>query len=193
MRWCGSPCPGFGPWATTVDLAPVAYLRQHLGEERFDSGSPLAPQLTLLLPARLLRRARFPAEALLTLRAHPGQSTDRVRELPAQGPIAVVGADAPPPGLPAGRCALHPHPRLGRLPQSPTTFRLVFQSPTRASTQLDGSAPYIGAAGCQRAGSAHRTFSFVPPGMNWALLGLLTGVLMLVPTARSASSFGVRR
>ena len=66
-------------------LAPVAYLRQHLGEERFDSLGPLAPQLRLLLRARLLRRARFPAEALLTLRAHPGQSTDRVRELPAQG------------------------------------------------------------------------------------------------------------
>jgi hypothetical protein len=43
------------------------------------------------------------------------------------------------------------------------------------------------------AGSHHITFSFVPP-MNWALLGLLAGVaLMLVPTARSASSFRVRR
>jgi uncharacterized membrane protein YfhO len=42
--------------------------------------------------------------------------------------------------------------------------------------------------------SHHITFSFVPPGMNRALLGLLAGVaLMLVPTARSASSFRVRR
>ncbi len=44
------------------------------------------------------------------------------------------------------------------------------------------------------AGSRPITFSFVPPGVNWALLGLLAGVaLMLVPTARSASSFRVRR
>ena len=134
----------------------------------------------------------------------------------------------------------------GTLPQSPTTFRLVFQSPTTRIYRLDGSAPYFGAAGCQvtsgdrdsawivcprratlvrretwfpgssaeidgrptaiqsadgpfqaltvPAGSARSTFSFVPPGMNWALLGLLAGVaLMLVPTARSASSFRVRR
>ena len=44
------------------------------------------------------------------------------------------------------------------------------------------------------AGSHHITFSFVPPGMNRALLGWLAGgALMLVPTARSASSFRVRR
>jgi hypothetical protein len=134
----------------------------------------------------------------------------------------------------------------GTLPQSPTTFRLVFQSPTTRIYRLDGSAPYFGAAGCQvtsgdrdsawivcargatfvrrqtwfpwlerrdrrppnrhygadglfqavtvSAGSHHSTFSFVTTGMNGALLGLLAGVaLMLVPMARSASSFGVRR
>jgi uncharacterized membrane protein YfhO len=44
------------------------------------------------------------------------------------------------------------------------------------------------------AGSAHRTFSVVPPGMIWALLGFLAGVaLMLVPMARGASSFRVRK
>jgi hypothetical protein len=94
---------------------------------------------------------------------------------------------------------LHPHPRLGTLPQSPTTFRLVFQSPTRASTSLTGLPLYFGADGLFQAvtvpaGSHHNTFSFVPPGMNWALLGLLAGIaLMLVPTARSASSFRIRR
>jgi hypothetical protein len=70
----------------------------------------------------------------------------------------------------------------------------VFQSPTRASTQLDGSARYSGAAGCQKAGSAHGTFSFLLPGMNWALFGLLAGVgLVLVPTTRSVYSFRVWR
>jgi hypothetical protein len=134
----------------------------------------------------------------------------------------------------------------GTLPQSPTTFRLVFQSPTTRIYRLDGSAPYFGAAGCQvtsgdrdsawivcprrtslvrretwfpgwraeidghptaiysadrlfqavtvSTGSHHSTFSFVPPGTNAALLGLRAGVaLMLAPTARSASSFRVRR
>jgi hypothetical protein len=37
-------------------------------------------------------------------------------------------------------------------------------------------------------------FSFLPPGMNWALLGLPAGVaILLVPTASSVSSFRVRR
>ena len=44
------------------------------------------------------------------------------------------------------------------------------------------------------AGSNHITFSSVLPGMNWALHGLVAGVArMLVPTARSPSSYGVRR
>jgi hypothetical protein len=48
--------------------------------------------------------------------------------------------------------------------------------------------------GGRKAGSPYITFSFVPPGVNWALLGLLAGVaLMLVLTARNASSFRVRR
>ncbi len=66
--------------------------------------------------------------------------------------------------------ALHRHPVWATLPQSPTTFRLV-QSPTTHTYQLDGSAVL-------RRGGA----------------GLLAGVaLMLVSTARSASSFGVGR
>ena len=132
----------------------------------------------------------------------------------------------------------------GTLPQSPTTFRLVFQSPTTRIYRLDGSAVYFGAAGCQvtpgdrdsawivcprrstlvrretwfpgssaeidgrptattartfqavtvSAGSHHSTSSFVPPGMNGALLGSLAGVaLMLVPMARSASLFRAQR
>jgi hypothetical protein len=36
--------------------------------------------------------------------------------------------------------ALHPHPVWGTLPQSPTTFRLVFHSPTTRTYQPDGSA-----------------------------------------------------
>jgi hypothetical protein len=43
------------------------------------------------------------------------------------------------------------------------------------------------------AGSDHSTFSFVPPGMNWAPLGLPAGVLRLVPRVRGASSFRARR
>jgi uncharacterized membrane protein YfhO len=67
------------------------------------------------------------------------------------------------------------------------------------SAEIDGrptaihSADGLFQAVTVRAGSHHSTFSFVPPGMNWALLGLLAGVLMLVPTATSASSFRVRR
>lgn len=68
------------------------------------------------------------------------------------------------------------------------------------SAEIDGRPTAIhGADGLFQAvtvsaGSHHITVGFVPPGMNWALLGLLAGVaLMLVSTARSASSFRVRR
>ncbi len=44
------------------------------------------------------------------------------------------------------------------------------------------------------AGSHHITPSFVPPGINWAALGMVAVVARrLVPMARSASSFRVRR
>jgi uncharacterized membrane protein YfhO len=68
------------------------------------------------------------------------------------------------------------------------------------SAEIDGRATVIYSADALfpavtvSTGSHHGTFSFVSPGMNGALLGLLAGVaLMLVPTARSASSFRVRR
>jgi hypothetical protein len=57
------------------------------------------------------------------------------------------------------------------------------------ATVTDGGQPMQ-----MPAGSHHIAFSFVPRGMNWALLGLPAGVaIMLVPTARSAFSFRVRR
>jgi hypothetical protein len=88
--------------------------------------------------------------------------------------------------------ALHPHPGWARLPQSPTTSRLV-QSPTTRIYQLDGSA-VLRRGGLSVDLGDHVTFSFVPPGMKWALVGLLAGVApILASTARSASSFGVRR
>jgi hypothetical protein len=68
-----------------------------------------------------------------------------------------------------------------------------------SSTEINGrpmaihSADGLFQAVTVPAGSHHIAFSYVPAGMNWALLGWLAGgALMLVPTARSASSFRVR-
>ena len=57
MRSSCSPCPSSRPRARRrVDLAPVAYLRRHLGESRFFTLGPIAPELRLLLRARVVRR-----------------------------------------------------------------------------------------------------------------------------------------
>jgi hypothetical protein len=154
-------------------------------------------ELTIGFVGRTIARV---AEARLALRAHPGQSTSRVRALPAQGPIAAVGPDAPASGLPAGGCALHPHPRPGTLP-CPRRVKLVRRETwfPRWGAEIDGrptaiqSADGLFQAVTAPAGSHHIMFSFVPPSMDGALLGWLAGVaVMLVPAARSASSFRVR-
>ena len=50
----------------------------------------------------------------------------------------------------------------GTLPQSPTTFRLVFQSPTTRIYRLDGSAAYFGAAGWVTSGDRDRAWIVCP-------------------------------
>jgi hypothetical protein len=222
------------PRATTLDLAPVAYLRQHLGEARFFTLGPIVPNYGSYFRLASLGIDDFPPKAyahFVHARLDPvvgftgfrpaGRSAEQelLRHLRGYRSAAVRYV-LTPAGQP--------------LPTSRTTFRLVFRSPTTRIYRLARPSPYFGAAGCRvtssdrqsawvtcrrqttlirretmlpgwsaqldgrpaaihrnhglfqavtvPAGSHHVTFSFTPPGMDWALLGLLGGcVLMGVP------------
>jgi hypothetical protein len=224
------------PRATTVDHAPVTYLRQHLGEGRFYTLGPIAPDYGSYFGLGSISVDDFPPKDY----AH----YVRTRLDPV---VAFTGFR--PAGRPSAQQELMRHldgyrsvgvryvltPAAQSLPQSPSTFRLVFRSPTTRIYQLAGASPYFEAPGCQVTSSdrqsavvtcpqrttltrhetwlagwsavvdgqptpihrvdglfqaiavppgRHRiTFSFVPPGMGWAGIGLLMGcALMLVPT-----------
>ncbi len=223
------------PRMARIDLAPVAYLRRHLGQGRFYTLGPIAPNYG----------------------SYFGLASFGVDDFPPKDYTHYVHAHLDPVATfrgfrPSGRSAesklLH-HLRGYRsvgvryvltwarhpLPTSPRTLRLVFQSPTTRIYQLAGAAPYYRAPGCQvsstsresvrvvcprpttlvrretwfagwtawvngkpahirridglfqgvtvPAGSHLVTFSFLPPGMSWAAIGLLAGcALLCLPT-----------
>ncbi len=235
------------PRATTVDLAPVAYLRQHLGEARFFTLGPVQPDYGSYFGLASLAVDDFPPQAYADYvhsrldpvvsfigfrpMGQPSAEQELMRHLGGYRSAGVLYVLTP---------ARHP------LPESPTTFRRVFRSPTTWIYRLAGASPYFGAAGCRvtsggldsarvvcrrpttlvrretwfagwsaqldgqptathradglfqavtvPAGSHRVTFSFAPPGMDWAGLVLLAGcALMLAPTARRRSSSRVGR
>jgi hypothetical protein len=224
------------PRAATVDLAPVAYLRRHLGEARFYTLGPIQPDYGSYFGLASLGVDDFPPNAY----AHYVHSRlDPVAQFigfrPTGQPSAEqelmrhLGGYRSAGVLYVLTAARHP------LPQSRTGLRLVLRSPTTWIYRLAGASPYFGALGCRvtsggrdsasiicrrptmlvrretwfagwsaqldghptaihrvdglfqavrvPAGSHHVTFSFSPPGMGWATLGLLGGcALLLAPT-----------
>ncbi len=234
------------PRATTVDLAPVAYLRKHLGEGRFFTLGPIQPDYGSYFALASLGVDDFPPQVYADYM--------RRRLDPAFPFIGFRSSAAPSPewellhhlrGYRSSGVRYVLTPAQLRLPQSPRTFRLVLRSPTTRIYRLAGASPYFSAAGCQvtsadrdsaavvcrrpttlvrretwfagwsaqldghpiairradgpfqaitvPAGSHRVTFSFVPPGMEWAALGLLGGcVLMCAPTLRRLASSRVR-
>lgn len=229
------------PRATTVDLAPVAYLRTHLGQSRFFTLGPIQPNYGSYFGLAEIGVDDFPPKAYTAyVHAHldpvvgftgfrpPGPSAEQelLRHLRGYRSAAVRYVLAPA-GYP--------------LPQSPTRLRLVFRSPSTWIYRLSRASPYFGAAGCRvtsssrdaahlhclqpttlirretwltgwsaqvdghvtpirrvdrlfqavrvPAGSHSVTFSFAPPGMTWAFLGLLGGcLLMCVPNLAARGS-----
>ena len=224
------------PRAATVDHAPVTYLRQHLGEGRFYTLGPIAPDYGSYFGLASIAVDDFPPK-------------DYARYVHTRLDPVVAFTGFRPAGRPSAQQELLRHldgyrsvgvsyvltPARQSLPQSPSTFRLVFRSPTTRIYQLAGASQYFDAPGCQVTSSdrqsaevtcpqrttltrretwlsgwsaavdgqptpihrvdglfqaialppgRHRiTFSFVPPGMGWAGIGLLVGcALMLVPT-----------
>ena len=224
------------PRATTVDRAPVTYLRQHLGEGRFYTLGPIAPDYGSYFGLGSIAVDDFPPQ-------------DFAHYVHTRLDPVVAFTGFRPSGRPSAQQELMRHlngyrsvgvryvltPAGQSLPQSPSTLRLVFRSPSTRIYQLAGASPYFAAPGCQVTSSdrqsavvtcsqpatltrretwlagwsalvdgqpapihrvdglfqaiavppgRHRiTFSFAPPGMGWAGIGLLLGcALMLVPT-----------
>ena len=222
------------PRRTTIDLAPVTYLRRHLGEARFFTLGPIDPNYGSYFGLASFGVDDFPPEAYVHyVRARldpfaaftgfqlkgPAPENELVHHLRRYASAGV-------------RYVLTPAARV--LPVKPATLRLVFRSPSTKIYELAHVSPYFGAPGCRvtssnletawltcrrpttlirretwfagwsarldgrptavrridglyqavsvPAGSHHVTFSFAPPGMGWAWLGLLGGcALMCTP------------
>jgi hypothetical protein len=224
------------PRASSLDRAPVAYLGRHLGEGRFITLSPIAPNYGSYFSLASFGINDFPPKIYaryVGTRLDPGVAFTgfRSKRVPsARWEVLhhLNGYRA------AGVLYVVSRPN-DALPTRSTGLRLVFRSPAARIYQLLGASPYFSAAGCNvtsstrdsarvvcprsatlirretwysgwsarldghpatirradglfqavtlPAGSHRITFSFAPPGMNLALLGLLAGcALMLSPT-----------
>jgi hypothetical protein len=226
------------PRAARLDLAPVAYLRQHLGDQRFYTLGPIAPDYGSYFGLASLSVDDFPPKAYagyMHRRIDPWFPFVGFRSPKAPSPESELLSHLRGYRLAAVRYVVLP--ASASLPQSRRTFRLVLRTPTARIYRLAGASPYFSARGCRvsspgrasatvtcrrpstlirretelpgwsaqvdghpvtirRAyglfqavpvpGGVHRvSFSFTPPGMGWAGLGVLGAcALMLVPTGR---------
>jgi hypothetical protein len=137
------------PRAARVDLAPVAYLRRHLGEARFFTLGPIAPDYGSYFGIASLGVDDFPPKSYARYThsrldpvaqfvgfrpAGPSAEQELIRHLDGYRSAAVRYVL-----MSAG------HP----LPATRGAFRLVLRSPTTWIYRLTRAAPYFGAAGCQ--------------------------------------------
>jgi hypothetical protein len=222
------------PRRTTLDLAPVTYLRRHLGEARFFTLGPIDPNYGSYFGLASIGVDDFPPKAYVRYvraRLDPFAAFTgfQLRGPPPENELLRHLRHYAAAGV---RYVLTPAARV--LPAKPATLRLVFRSPSTKIYELAHVSPYFGAPGCRvtssnleaawltcrrpttlirretwfagwsarldgrpttdrridglyqavsvPAGSHHVTFSFAPPGMGWAWLGLLGGcALMCTP------------
>jgi hypothetical protein len=136
------------PRATRIDLTPVTYLRQHVGNGRFFTLGPIAPDYGSYFRlasigvddfppksyARFVHRRLDPFDQFVGFRAHGPPSAERelMRHLNGYRAAGVRYVLTP---------AGHP------LPTRPA-FTLVFRSPTTWIYRLNGAKPYFSAPGC---------------------------------------------
>ena len=145
------------PRSVTVDAAPAAYLRAHLGDSRFFTLGPLAPNYGSYYGISSLNVNDIPIPSTLAHYIH-------TRLDPYVNPTVFVG------NLGGGRSIFVPAPAQEFLrnltgyrnagvsyllaaagqpvPQSPSTFTLVERTPSTDIYRVAGAAPYFSAAGC---------------------------------------------
>jgi hypothetical protein len=143
------------PRHVRLDLAPVRYLQQHLGNQRFFTLGPLQPNYGSYFGIAELNINELPVPQTFVDYVH--RRTDRFVD-----PTALVGnlgggrpVDAPPPvqelvrnldGYRAAAVAYVLAPAGQSLPRP--AFTLVLRSPTTRVYRLAGAAPYLDAPGC---------------------------------------------
>jgi hypothetical protein len=140
------------PRSVRTDLAPAAFLQRHLGQSRFFTLGPLQPNYGSYFGIGSLNVNDVPVPSLFAdyVRARLDQVVD---------PTVLVG------NLGGGRSPFAPSPRQEllrnldgyraagvtyvltpageTLPESPSTFALVFRSPSARIYRLAGAAPYF--------------------------------------------------
>ncbi len=146
------------PRAVQLDLTPVAFLQRHEGSARFFTLGPLQPNYGSYFGLASLNVNDFPPSAFADyVRGHLDQAVDPTVFVGNGGGGRPVFAPSPQQELlrnlrgyrdagvsyvltPAGQA----------LPQSPSTFTLVFRSPSTWIYRLAGAKPYFSAAdpGC---------------------------------------------
>ncbi len=187
--------PEFSPPGNHRRSRPAPYLRQHLGEERFDSVGPLAPDYRSYFGVHNFS-PKLDSHYVHT-RDNPRVASARFQ--PNTRTYQLDGSARPYFG--AAGCQVTSGDRDSAWIVCPRRITLVRRETWFPgwSAEIDGRPTGIQSADgpfqavTVPAASHHIMFSFVPPGMDGAPLGWLAGVaVMLVPAARSASSFRIR-
>jgi hypothetical protein len=139
------------PRSVTIDTAPVAYLQRHQGLSRFLSLGPLQPNYSSYYRIRSLN-----ANDALSPSAFASYLNSRLD--PAVNPLVFTGTPAArAPTAPSPQQELLSHlngyraaavryvlaPAGDELPLGPTTFAVVFRSPTTLIYRLAGASSYF--------------------------------------------------
>jgi hypothetical protein len=137
------------PRRTTIDLAPVTYLRRHLGEARFFTLGPIDPNYGSYFGLASIGVDDFPPEAYVHYVRHrldpfAAFTGFQLRGPPPENEFLHHLAHYASAGV---RYVLTPAARL--LPAEPSMLRLVFRSPSTKIYELAHVAPYFGAPGCR--------------------------------------------
>jgi hypothetical protein len=142
------------PRAVQTDLAPVAFLRAHLGSSRFYTLGPLQPNYGSYFGIASLNINDLPIPTRFEryVRGHLDQVVDPTVLVGNYGGGRPLFAPSPQQellrniaGYRAAGVAYVLTPAGQPLPQSQATFRLVFRSPSTWIYHLAGSAPYFDA------------------------------------------------
>ena len=223
------------PRSTKVDLAPVAYLRRHLGTRAGSTRSARSHPTTAPTSASPRSASTISPRGLRAVRAPSTRPGGAFTGFPSAGPSAESELLRHLGGYRSAGVRYVLAPARQSLPQSPDRLRLVFRSPSTWIYRLAGTSPYYRAPGCRMYSSSPQsvsvvcprpstlvrretwfagwtarvdgkpdpsvawtgsfrpspsrpevtgsTFSFTPPGMSWAVIGLLAGcALLCLPT-----------
>ena len=137
------------PRSVPIDTAPAAFLQRHLRLSRYFSLGPLTPNYGSYYTLRELNANDFPISSVfaryVATRLDPAATPNTFTGTP----VTVTPGDNPEQELESHldgyraasvRYVITPHSI--KLPQAPSTFTLVLQTPTTSIYRLAGTAPY---------------------------------------------------